>query len=386
MSFKTDLAIVNRSFWPSNQIIGEALLQFAERSVETHSVCIITQAHGDLRAALREASRGGKVQICASKARTTSASCLVLRIVEVLIFMLWVFFCLIRTRPKKVYVSTDPPIVVPFIVAIYCWVARARYVYHLQDIHPEAANIVMPLNSVVFKILRWLDCFTLRHADQIITLSATMRDFILARSRTSASITLIDNPAVVAMPGTERNGDIVFCGNAGRLQRIPLLIAAIRAYVETGGKMKFTFAGGGIHAHDLRELAECVTQVSYLGVLPASEAAALVSRHRWALLPIDDEVTEYAFPSKSSSYALSGAGILAICGVDTSVAKWVNEYKAGVVCVPDMKAIVKCFFELEDRQDSVFEFSPEFLATLQIDYFSERLRILLIADKNEENI
>ena len=48
--------------------------------------------------------------------------------------------------------------------------------------------------------------------------------------------------------------------------------------------------------------------VEYLGIISATDAAELINQHCWALLPIDDEVTKYAFPSKSSVYALSGAG------------------------------------------------------------------------------
>ncbi|WP_458735730.1 hypothetical protein [Zobellella taiwanensis] len=42
MAKKTGLAIVNRSFWPKNQVIGEALLRFAEHAAKTQSVCVIT--------------------------------------------------------------------------------------------------------------------------------------------------------------------------------------------------------------------------------------------------------------------------------------------------------------------------------------------------------
>lgn len=386
MRFKTDLAIVNRSFWPHSQVIGEGLLQFAEKVAQTHSVCVITQAKGDLAAVLRAAKRGEGVSIHASKACTTSASSLPRRIVDALRFMCWVLFSLIRTRPARVYVSTDPPVVVPFIVSLYCRLWRACYVYHLQDIHPEATNIVLPLNTMVFRFLRWLDGVTLRHADQIVTLSVTMRDFLQTRAPYCAPIVLIDNPAVEAPATSERNGDIVYCGNAGRLQRIPLLIASIREYVTAGGTLQFTFAGGGVYASDLHALAASCAQVSYLGVLPASDAAALLSRHRWALLPIDDEVTRYAFPSKSSSYVLSGSAVLAICGAHTSVAKWVIEHRVGEVCAPEVNAIVSCFFELECQGELNFELTDYYKKRLKIDYFSDRLRELVVNCNDEEII
>src|SRR5690554_7658079 len=50
-------------------------------------------------------------------------------------------------------------------------------------------------------------------------------------------------------------------------------------------------------------------QVDYLGFIPATEAAELVNQHRWALLPIDDEVTKYAFPRDRKSTRLNSTHV-----------------------------------------------------------------------------
>ncbi|WP_237673939.1 glycosyltransferase family 4 protein [Vreelandella profundi] len=375
-SKKTDLAIVNRSFWPQSQVIGEGLLQFAEQTAQHHSVCVITQADGDLATLLTNKGRGKGVQLRACKSYTTSSSGLIKRIAEALFFMFWTFISLVRAKPAKVYVSTNPPVVVPLIVAVYCRLFGARYVYHLQDIHPEAANIVVPISGVLFRLLQAVDNYSLRHADAIITLSEDMKVYIQQRSNTQRPIHLLDNPSfdVKPVPMAQRAKDIVFCGNAGRLQRIPLLMSAIRDYLQQGGKLCFTFAGGGVHAPDVKALANAYEQVDYLGFIPATEAAELVNQHRWALLPIDDEVTKYAFPSKSSGYALSGAGVLAICGEDTSVARWVEQLEVGVVCPADSNALVKCFFSLEERGVESFAVGDEVRERLLIPYFSRKLR------------
>ncbi|MCK7575639.1 MAG: hypothetical protein MZV65_06945 [Chromatiales bacterium] len=79
---------------------------------------------------------------------------ILMRSLDALIFMTWVLVSLIRSRPSKIYVATNPPIVVPFIVFLYSRVFRARYYYHVQDIHPEAANVVVPLHPWMFKLLQ----------------------------------------------------------------------------------------------------------------------------------------------------------------------------------------------------------------------------------------
>lgn len=379
---KTTLAIVNRGFWPEGQVIGEGLLQFAEKAAEEHNVCVITQAQGNLVAKLASAGRGSDVRILACRSLTTSASGVATRVIEAAVFMLWTFISLLRISPANVYVSTNPPVLVPFVVAIYCRLFNARYVYHLQDIHPEAASIVVPLNGVLFRIFRCIDNFTLRHADTIITLSEDMKDYVRLRSNTSSPICLVDNPSfeVSPVPFHSRTCDVVFCGNAGRLQRIPLLLSAITDYLKKGGKLRFTFAGGGVYANDVKVLADEFDQVDYLGVITAEEAAQLVNRHRWALLPIEDDVTRYAFPSKSSGYALSGAGILAVCGSQTSVAKWVEEHRIGIVCAAHKDALVECFFSLEDKTGDAFRIGADMHEKLQLSHFARQLCLFSVPE------
>jgi glycosyltransferase involved in cell wall biosynthesis len=372
---KTGLAIVNRSFWPQDQVIGEGLLQFAEAAAVNCSVCVITQQKECLERLLFKNGRGRGIKIRACKAHTTSASGIVKRISEAVFFMLWTFISLVRAKPANVYVSTNPPVVVPFIAALYCRLFKARYVYHLQDIHPEAANIIVPLNKKFLRLLKKVDNYTLKHATAIITLSEDMKTTVQERSDSTAPIYLLDNPSydVPSVSIEKRTMDIVFCGNAGRLQRIPLLMTAIREYLQKGGNLHFTFVGGGLYVPDIKDLSKAYDQVNYLGVIPATEAAELVNRHRWALLPIDDEVTKYAFPSKSSGYALSGTGVLAVCSNETSVARWVKEHDIGITCEADRDELVRCFFSLEERELKNFTIRPAFREQLQISYFAQRL-------------
>lgn len=373
---KTDLAIVNRGFWPQSQVIGESLLQLAESVGRRKKVVVITQSDGRLKERLAGAGRGEGVRMLDCLSRSDSSTGLVKRSLDAVVFMLWTFYCLVRSRPRAVYVSTNPPVLVPFIVFVYSKLFGARYCYHLQDIHPEAANIVVKLHPLVFKVLQKLDSIAMRNADSLITLSEDMKTCILARSQTQAPIHLLDNPAfeVASTDPALRTKDLVFCGNAGRLQRIPLVLDAIAAYLDQGGKLNFCFVGAGVFAPKIKELAERYESVTYLGFLPAAEAAAIVNQHRWALLPIDDEVTRYAFPSKSSSYVVSHCRILAICGRETSVARWVEENGIGHGCAPEKSEIVAAFQRIEVEGHIGEHVVPEALEKkLDIGYFIKRI-------------
>lgn len=381
---RSDLAIINRSFWPIYPVIGEALLRFAESAAAQQRVSVIMQDHAGIRSQLTRHARGEGVNFYPCKAWTTSASGIARRIMDAAFFMVWVMGVLLWTRPRKVYVSTDPPVLVPFIVMVYAKLFRASYVYHLQDIHPEATNVVVPVNPLIFRCLQWIDGLTMRQADKLVTITREMADEISTRSGTQAEIVVLSNPAVSfesVNPVLPKKRGFSFCGNAGRLQRIPLLVDAIERYLASGGSLEFAFAGGGVFAPTLKQLADRHPQVRYDGLVSATQAAQLNADYEWALLPIEDEVTRFAFPSKSSSYVFSGAFILAVCGEHTSVAQWVTSNRLGVVVEPDAEALMSAFERIE-RSDidtaSLDNDRAELKRSLSFERFIENLRHIIL--------
>ena len=109
----------------------------------------------------------------------------------------------------------------------------------------------------------------------------------------------------------EKTRGFSFTGNLGRLQRIPLLVDAIKQYLQKGGALEFAFAGGGVFANEIFKLSKDNSLIKYYGVVPPDKAASISNKYEWALAPIENQITQYAFPSKLSSYACTGAKILA---------------------------------------------------------------------------
>ena len=347
-----DLVIINRSFWPIYPVIGEALLRLAESLSVNQKVGVIAQNQTkNIKQNLKKLKRGIGIKFFTTKAFSNSSSNLLKRILDSLFFMFWVFFVLIKTRPKKIYISTDPPVLVPFIVLIYSKITNTKYIYHLQDIHPEATNTILKINSLLFKLLRIIDNFTMRYASLLITLNEQMKSEIIKRSNTKKKIMIIENPSVEfndTISGIKKNG-FSFTGNLGRLQRVPLLIESIEQYMREGGKLKFVFVGGGVYADQILKLSKDNTSVKYFGIVSSDRAAIISRSYEWALAPIEDQITRYAFPSKLSTYTCANAKVLAICGEDTSVAKWVRKNKVGLVVKPNVENINDIFFKIENN-------------------------------------
>jgi glycosyltransferase involved in cell wall biosynthesis len=350
LSKRYDLAIINRSFWPTGMTIEDSLLLLSEKTVhDGKSVVIISQSSKNLKKISTESGRGLGVTFKACKSRSDSSTKLLYRIFDALIFMFWVAWNLILTRPKNIYVSTDPPLIVPFIVFLYSKISRSSYVYHLQDIHPEATNIVIKLNPVFFTFLKKVDNLVIRNASSIITITKTMKDEITERSKTKSKIHLIDNPTInIVGISQSKIAGFVFSGNAGKLQRIPLLLKSINKYKEQGGVLPFLFIGAGVYSDEIHALSSKYKDITYSGLVDANTANDLTSRYEWALLPIEDEVTKYAFPSKTSSYVSCGVNILSICSEQTSVAKWVVDNNYGINTLPKVDDLVNVFFKIEN--------------------------------------
>lgn len=379
MCKRLDLMIINRSFWPVYPVIGEALMRFAEQQASIMRVGVVLQDHSDIRKNLETHGRGQNVQFFPCRAYSVSGSSIYKRIFDAFFFMLWVFCVLLLKRPKKVYISTDPPVLIPFVVAIYSKLFDSKFIYHLQDIHPEAASVVVPLNTKFFNLFRWMDSFSMRCASTLITITNEMADEILSRSGVSTRIHIFPNPSIhfdeEVLPASKTIG-FSFCGNAGRLQRIPLLIESIDKYCMLGGRLPFVFAGSGVYAEELKHLATRHPNVTYLGFISPLNAAFLNAKFQWALLPIEDEVTRFAFPSKSSSYVYSDAQIAAICSQSTSVARWVENNKLGIVVDPNVDALCDFFFMVDKGEINAPYCSSgrmRLKEELSFDVFVERL-------------
>ena len=354
-----DLLIINRSFWPLYPVIGEGLLRLAESLASHKKVAVISQDHNNIKKSLKKFKRGVGVKFFPIWAFTNSSSRLIKRILEALFFSIWILICLIITRPKNIYVSTDPPVLVPFVISVYSMIMRTKYVYHLQDIHP---NPTLGLNSYLYNMFKSIDNFTLQNANLLITLNEKMKAEIIYRSKTKKEIVIIENPSVpinIITKDKKKKG-FSFTGNLGRVQIIPLLIDAINEYEQRVGTLRFEFAGDGLFSKDIDKLSKSNSLVKYHGLVSSDQAIKISSDNEWGLVPIEDEITRYSFPSKISSYICSGAKILAICGENTSVAQWVTSNKVGIAINPNLNKIVDTLFKIEKNNfaNTLKNFNP----------------------------
>ena len=220
------ITIINRDLGEHAGAIGVGLTDFATNMALAGNVQIITSSNSS---DLVKLSQNSKIRLSHVKSLTSSSSNIFMRLLEIFYFSMFVILNLWKTKPKIIYVTSNPPIIIPFLVYIFCSLYKIKYIYHVQDIHPEATNIILKLPQLIIKFVKYVDTLTLKNADIVITLNQDMKNTLLERTP-SIRVILLDNPALKLNLQESRlckiNGAI-FCGNAGRLQNMEVLLNAI---------------------------------------------------------------------------------------------------------------------------------------------------------------
>ncbi|MDB2637610.1 hypothetical protein N9Y91_01245 [Alphaproteobacteria bacterium] len=364
--------IVTRDFWPQTAAIGDTLLRLAKELSfcgETSVVTMSNQAISSL--ANKMDNRLSRINFCVAKPLSTSKTNLLLRLFEIFYFMAFVLFYLLLKKPDKVYVSTNPPIFIPFVIALYCKLFNKKLYYHVQDIHPEATKIILKIPNFLFFLLKRLDTWTINNSEAIITLTEDMKGTIINRGCKS-KVLLVENPCrtVDVDRGNFING-IIFSGNAGRLQEMEVLLTSIEQYLDCGGNLPFTFLGGGIHSRKILEMSKKYPNFKYLGYLNGDMALKITNEHKWGLVPIKGDALKYAYPSKIASYLSAGCNLLCVTDIDSNLALWVKNKKIGIVVEPEVSQLINAYKRIELDYEMVVP-SKEGLF-IKIDVAAKRL-------------
>jgi hypothetical protein len=348
-------AIVSRDFWPHAGAIGEGLLKLAEHKCQKNDTIVFTMSNTNLQELYsKKVKNSPNVSFSQIKPITNSNSFLITRVVELFYFAFWLLFKFIMHRPNLVYVATNPPILVPFFVALYCIMFKKKYIYHLQDIHPESASLIVNFSSPIKKIILLIDNFTISRASELITLTDEMKLSILNRKCKKPRINIISNPGLnLGLKVKNKKHGFVFCGNAGRLQMMNILLPAIKKYLDLGGTMEFCFIGRGVYSKELAQIGYEYKNFSYLGYVDAESALNITSKYTWSLLPIDPRVLNFGYPSKIPTYLSAGCKIFSITSKTSSLAKWIVKTGAGINSEPEINEIIASFKKIENEYTEV---------------------------------
>jgi len=351
--------IVSRDFWPHAAAIGTGLFKLAKDLACYGETSVVTMSHS--KEEIKQQS--GKCNFLIAKPLTHSGSKIILRVFEMGYFVLLLIFSLVLKRPSNVYVTTNPPILIPFVVALYTFLFNKSFTYHIQDIHPEASTLIFKLPRLLVVLLKKIDTWSLNQAKTVITLTEEMKSTLVDRG-CIRPIFLLANPSDQSnFSNVEKISGIVYAGNAGRLQNMDIVIPAIEQYLSDGGGLSFAFIGGGVYASEITRLANTYSKIKYFGKVDGSTALSISAKYAWGLLPINGEVLRYAYPSKVPSYLSAGCRLICCTDPDSSLAQWIKKNNLGVCASQDQTSLIDAFRHVESISQRDSNFSGYFIST-----------------------
>lgn len=255
-------------------------------------------------------------------------------------------------RHKKDYdaliFNVHPPVLMGLAARIIKRLTGIPYIAHVQDIHPDAAELAGRLkNARLIGLLQRIDTRTGRGAACNVVLSGDMRDTLVARGIDPERVEVLNNFALdrytdtaSALPAPlDRDDDIytvLFAGNLGDYQLLDCVVDAALA-LRSNRLIRFVLMGSGAARARLVERAREVVDRTLFFVTQQSVEVAFAAMRRAdlgvvSLLP---GVYRVAYPSKTMMYLAAGCPLLAMVEPESTLARQVDEHRLGYLASQD---------------------------------------------------
>ncbi|TCO92860.1 colanic acid biosynthesis glycosyl transferase WcaI [Chthoniobacter flavus] len=241
---------------------------------------------------------------------------------------------LIRPRPE-VLITISPPLLLGPASWLVSLLRATRYVFHVQDLQPDAAVGVGLLRDDAFtRSLYAVEAFAYRHAWQV---SGISRGMLTAFSSKGVpperqlyfpnGIRLEDPPvrgAFRARQGMAENDFLaVYSGNIGVKQGVQLLVRAVR--LVRGQRIRLVICGDGAQRYLIETEAAGLENVRLLPLLPDAEYREMLADCDIAVIPQLAGSGRAFFPSKLLNPLAYGCPILSVADADSELARVVAE-------------------------------------------------------------
>lgn len=265
------------------------------------------------------------------------------RLWSTFIYLIKVFFAILRERPDIVMVSTAPAVLSGFTVQCAARITKSRFFYHCQDIHPEIAALSGQLNNgFTYKVLRYLDNLTCKRADKIIVISNDMAQSLLDRKKINKEKIFVisnfslDKKSEAVAKNTqnillENKFNILFAGNIGKFQALDVVLELAKS-CGNEENLHFNLMGSGTYLEHIRARVktEKIPNVSFLPHMPIEKAREAMQEASLCIVSLNQKIYKYAYPSKTLTYLAEGKPLLCIVEDDSQLANLVNSKKIGI--------------------------------------------------------
>ncbi len=271
-----------------------------------------------------------------------------------------------RKKPDVIYCSI-PPLTAPYEAAKYCEENNIKFIIDVQDLWPEAFQMVFNIpvvSDIIFAPFKFLANGIYKRADKVVAVSQTYVNRVLQVNKKCASGDVVflgtnmdtfDESAKNAKITLEKNPDevwLAYCGTLGHSYNLTIVLEALKLLKDKGVTgFRFIVMGTGPLADNFKELAtKYDLPVTFTGKLPYDEMCAQLKICDIAINPIVKGAAQ-SIINKHADYAMSGLPV-----VSTQEAKeyrnLLDDYKCGINCgvesVEDVAQAIETLINNED--------------------------------------
>lgn len=338
--------LTHRFFAPDTSPYGLILKQIALELVSAGfevSVFTSSPSYGDGSSIVPKLECINGVNIFRTWVLHESKKVIFIRLANVVLYCFPLFFHILKTKPDVVFAGTFPPVIAAWFASFAAKIIGAKFIYHVQDIHPEISIFSGSLShqNILSRVLFALDNQSLQRADKIVTLSEDMSLTLKDRNHENLPLVIINNPPLevkydlLSIPpelikpsGVVR---VVFAGNIGRFQNLSLLAEGISQCFRSHPELELLFLGDGVMVDQLKSRWSSNPQVLFWPYLPFSIACNVIRNCDVGLVSLAPNMYRVAYPSKVSTYLALGLRLLALVERDSQLAKDLEVNGHGVV-------------------------------------------------------
>lgn len=268
-------------------------------------------------------------------------------------------------RPDVVFCESTP-IFGPVITLLLARLKRAKFVYRIHDVHPEAAlHAGLIRSGLLYRMLRALDTWVCHRSDLVLTLTEEMRRCLLARGLPRNQVMVarqwLDGSRVVPKSrdnewrrahGIPLNCFVVlYAGTIGHISGANVVVEAARLLRDRRDVL-FLFVGEGPLKEECQKLngKYGLENIRFLPFQPAEALADVQATGDAGLVTLLPASGETSVPSKIHGYTAAGRAVIASVHCDSATAKSVREGDFGLVVEPgDAQALANAVADLAGK-------------------------------------
>lgn len=275
------------------------------------------------------------------------------RIIHEATFITTSFLRMLALPGPDVFVVVSPPLALGLAAWKISWVKHAPFVFHVQDLQPDAALKLGMLKRGWFtRALLWLEAFAYAKAARVSSITRGMLDVF--RSKGVPEEKLVYFPNAIALRDApppprrglfrERNGFgadefiAVYAGNLGVKQGLDVLIEAAR--LVTNKSVRIVICGAGaqrdVLAARVRELG--LPNVAMLPLQEGEDYRSLLADVDVCFITQQAGAGNSFFPSKLLGLLAQGKPVIIVADPESELARSVREGRYGVSLAPGQPA------------------------------------------------